>query len=45
MERTVVDISTSEISAMRKSEYLCSFLSQPLLYFTVGHDKGRKDQS
>jgi hypothetical protein len=45
MEHTVVDISTSDISAMRKSEYLYSFLSQPSLYFTMGHDKGTKDQS
>jgi hypothetical protein len=45
LERTVADFSTDDISAMRKSEYLCSFLSQPSLYFTVGHDKGRKENS
>jgi hypothetical protein len=45
MERTVADFSTDDILATRKSEYLCSFLSQPSLYFTVGHDKGRKDHS
>jgi hypothetical protein len=42
VERTVADFSTDDISAMHESGYFCSFLSQPPLYFTVGHDRGRK---